>query len=235
MNELDSSVPWGRKPVAGIPVPPFRTIEDARTFAIELAVYLAALGDDSPVAPSTFVLLAVLDLDFPQKTGAVQALPSPAALEVALMTYFPAPWTPHGLNDIIPDVFGPDMPYYGDPPGRSHPHSFGWGYDPAFDAVRDRHGHWTVTFFERGSSEIAARLDSDDDMALYRMTFRRGHPLPFGWGFNETRLPELDAAATAAREAWAVHAKLPYLVNWQEKLRAVRGRGGDGGSGRGRQ
>ena len=206
-------VPWGRPPVPGIPVPPFVDQAAARAFVENLCIYVAMLDDDGSVPLTTFGLLTVVHREWETARWACtfDPLPSRTVLTLAMVTYFPAPWTPAGLDDVMRQVMHPDLERRPVVPGI-----LGWGSDPGFRAVRGAAGDWTVTSSERGTDSLAGRFAGDDDMVLYRMSFARSHPLPFGWGWDHSHADGLQRAATAARSAWSRHAELPYLSHWRD-------------------
>ncbi len=210
-DDPNSGIPWGRPPVPALPVPPFADRHAARAFMANLSAYVALLGGDVPVTPPTFALLSTVQQEL-DKNWALpfDPLPSPQILTVAMVTYFPAPWTPHGLNEVAYDVFVPDHW-----PQRTTPGHLGWNSDPYFSATRSDAGEWEVTASERGNDRVAGRFSTDDDMVLYRMSFARGHPMPFGYEWDTSNVDALARAADTARAAWSRHAPLPYISNWR--------------------
>ena len=211
-DDPNSGIPWGRPSIPAIPVPPFENRDAARAFVAHLSAYVALLGGDGPVGPTTFALLTMVqqESDRDRWTTSFDPLPSRQVLILAMVTYFPAPWTPHGLNDVIADVLG-RFPRR----GNSLPGRLGWESDPSFSATRNGAGHWQVTASERGTDDVVGRFATDDDMVLYRMSFARSHPMPFGWSWDDSAMGALGLAAEAARTAWTAHARLPYLTNWR--------------------
>lgn len=211
-----SGIPWGRPPISSIPVPPFADQQSAAAFVADLCGYVALLGGGGPgggpVSPTTFALLTTVQQEFDiVRWGQTWApLPSRHVLTLAMVTYFPAPWTPHGLTDVFHDVLG-QFPRRGD----SSPGKLEWNSDPSFHATRSDAGEWEVMSYERGTWELVARLSTDDDMVLYRMSFVNNHPLPFGWGWRWSDMDELERAAQAAQAAWAPRAEFTYLKNWR--------------------
>ena len=207
------SIPWGRPPVRGIPVPPFADQLAARSFVENLCIYLAMLDGEGPAALTTFGVLTSVhrELEIVRWARVCEPLPSRLVLTLAMVTYFPAPWTPGGLNDVVQQVMDPDVPHR-----PANPGTVGWGGDPGFHAVRGNAGDWTVTSSERGTDTLVGRFAGDDDMVLYRMSFARSHPMPFGWGWDRSHQEGLERAATAARTAWSPHAELPYLSQWRQ-------------------
>ena len=205
-DDPSSGVPWGRPSVPTLPVPPFRDERAARSFVAQLCAYVALLGGDDPVDPTTFALLTTVQREVDQDRSArtFRPLPSPHLLTLAMVTYFPAPWTVDVLSDVIHQVLEPD-----DPRARSTPGSVSWGMDPHYTATRSAAGEWEVNQEERGTRQLAGHFANDDDMVLYRLSFARSHPMPFGWSWDRSEVDSLAPAAEAARAAWAPHAELP--------------------------
>ena len=165
------------------------------------------------MAPNTFALLSVVQqqLDAVRRGPAFYPLPSPEVLTLAMVSYFPAPWTPQRINEVIEQVLPRDGPR-----SRSEPAVISWGSDPGFSAARDAAGGgWEVGASERGTDQLVGRFSNDDDLVLYRMSFARSHPMPFAWSWDSSNMPALQRAAAAARAAWVPHAQLPYLVSWR--------------------
>ena len=211
-DDPSSGIPWGRPPVPDIAVPPFDDRRAARSFVANLCAYVALLGGVGPVSATTFALLTTVqrEVDDIGRTVPFDPLPSPHVLTLAMVTYFPAPWTPHGLNDVIGDVLTPR-----DRGRRTSASMMAWEIDPRFVAARSGSGDWEVTASERGRDRLVGRIAGDDDMVLYRMSFARTHPMPFGWSWDDSNMDALERAAVAARTAWTAHAQLPYLADWR--------------------
>src|SRR5436309_2146602 len=94
-DDPGSGIPWGRPSVPTLPVPPFHDEQASRTFVANLCAYVALLGGDGPVGPTTFALLTTVqrEIDNARWSTSLAPLPSPLVLMLAMVTYFPAPWT----------------------------------------------------------------------------------------------------------------------------------------------
>lgn len=215
-DDPSSGIPWGRPPAPALPVPPFADRQAASTFVANLSGFIALLGSDKggddAVGPTTFALLTVVqrDLDILRSAATFDPPPSPQVLTLAMVTYFPAPWTAAGLNEVIGQVLTRD-----NPPRHVLPGKVSWGFDPRFTAARGAAGDWEVTASERGTDRLVGRFADENDLVLCRMSFARSHPMPFGWSWDDSNMTALDGAAAATRGAWATHAQLPYLEIWR--------------------
>jgi len=196
-----------------IPVPPFADIDEARLFVRQLAVHVAAL-DGPRVTLSTFALLSVLEgaHDFHRgRPASAESVRLPrAVLQIAVLTRFPAPWTPQGLHTA--SRAGDDWAI-AVPTAETEFHD---GTDPVISATRAADGRWTVTQFERGTTTVLHADLDDDAYVQVLLDDRRGHPYPYGWRSDD--LPgftDVARSATATRDAWdAGDGRLPYLTNW---------------------
>jgi hypothetical protein len=218
-----SGTPFGRPPVAGIPVPPFATSDEFNNFHIYLQLYLATL-DEGDVTPATMTLLAVIERSRKQGIREEWKHPEPHVLNIAVTTYFPAPWTPLGIHRELLTTgvgFGTyTVPWHVINPERDfHENSLVWGSDPIFSAFRDDDGRWTVTKSERGVDRVELSSASDDDMVLYRQSFEHVFAAPFGWRYNPLAVQNLEPAADALRSAWADHSTYPYISSWNERAK----------------
>ncbi|PJI94039.1 hypothetical protein [Luteimicrobium subarcticum] len=209
----DDGVPWGRRPVPDIPVPPFRTAEDAVAFVTALGTWVAALGTPD-VGLAHTATLAVLDAERDRlgRDGTrVEQQPAPTVLRVALATFFPAPWTPVGLVHALTAAglgAGPLTTAGSD--------RILWGGDPDFTARRAADGSWDVERHERGRTESWARAADDDDLVLLLEREHRDHfPYPLGRRVDDDLVTRLRAAAAPTLRAWSEHAGLPYLARWR--------------------
>jgi hypothetical protein len=192
--------------VAGIRVPPFRTEADYRTFVRMLAVHVALL-DEGGVSPTTFALLEALETAALPGGRPPDAVPA-MVWQLAVRTFLPVAWTPHGLAEVIGWLPDP-WQFHTREPGRLQ-----WEVDPRFDAVRGADGRWTVLRHERGDTRTYAEPVDDDAMVLFLLGERRAFPAPFGRKVDDSYVDLLPDGATSAREAFARHAGLPYLSGW---------------------
>jgi hypothetical protein len=222
MNPRETSgIPFGRPPVAGIPVPPFANIDEFHGFYVALQLYLATL-DEGNVTLATTSLLRVVERSRQAGLRKGWDHPEPHVLDIAVSTYFPAPWTPLGIHQELltigvgyGTIHGPEFEVKPERDFRDG--RLAWGSDPIFDAVRDDEGRWTVTSSERGTTLVELNSVNDDDMVLYRQSFERVFAAPLGVRYDPLAVPDLDRAADAMRSAWAQHSTLPYITVWNER------------------
>ncbi|PRY69069.1 hypothetical protein B0I08_103275 [Glaciihabitans tibetensis] len=222
MRDRESGIPFGRPPVADIAVPPFATGDEFNSFHVELQLYLASL-DAGDVTVTTFALGQLVERSRRQGLAEQWAHPEPHILEIAVATYFPAPWTPLQIHTELMTT-GVGYGTVGGPWGKKQvadvkKNRLLWGSDPIFRAIRARDGSWSVTGSERGVEFLEATLRTDDDMVLYRQYVERTFAAPFGARYSPTALPQLDRSAHAVRSAWAGHTTLPYIAEWNERPR----------------
>jgi hypothetical protein len=203
---LPSKVPWGRPVVADIPLPPFATGAERQRFTRMLQLHVAMVDDGPSLAAKA--LAAALTT-----RGAPSSLLTALELEVALATFFPAPWTPAALAEALAQVHRHAPRAL--PGGR-----WDWDFDPVFTATPgERHG-WEIERNERGTTSTGT-LEADGDLVILWMDhFREHHPFPYGWRVDEAEARALAAAAKATREAHAADAALPYLANWRRERNA---------------
>jgi len=223
MNETSGrDVPWGRPPVAGIPLPPFADAAAHRSYVRSLQTFLL-LPDGAGPAATTIALAAALDAELPRRGAETSSVLSPLALGVSLSTFFPAPWTPEALARAL------NGGGYGTPTGGRG--RWAWGGDPDYAATETR-GGWQIRRHERGAVETATLAHRDDLVLLWMDMFRNRFPYPIA------HTPAADAAtpealAEAARATVAAHdanVAMPYLENWRtERDRAMSGGQGEAG------
>jgi hypothetical protein len=193
--------------VADIPVPPFADLQARQRFTRLLQLHVALVDDGSSLAAKT--LAAALT-----QRGPVPAQLTPLELEVAMATFFPAPWTPATLAEAL----APVSRYA--PRARSDGR-WDWDFDPVFTATPSEPQGWVIERDERGSISTQ-QLESDGDLVLLWMDhFRDRHPFPYGWRADEADARALAPAALAAREAHAADAALPYLTSWRAEREAL--------------
>jgi hypothetical protein len=212
-----SGAPYGRPPVPGIAVPPFQTVDDYQSFHHGLQLYIACL-DEEGVSLAAFTLDRLVERARLRGRYDVIAHPDPHILEIAVATFFPAPWTPLGIHTELGTTgFGYDRNGYTNG-GKDTEHSLWWGDgETHIEANREPDGSWSVIRWSRGVVNPEGTLASDDDMVLYRQTLDSTFPLPFGTRYNPAVVPPLEAAADKVRAAWAKHATYPYITSWTER------------------
>jgi hypothetical protein len=195
-----------------IPVPPFADPADARLFIQQLSLHLAALDRDRVTLP-TFLLLTTLDaihgsLHRVRNDRSPVRLPA-LVLRIALLSRFPAPWTPQGIHAALDagDDWATASP--------SRATSFSTGYDPVIRAELAG-GTWTVTHHERGSTRVLHAGLTDAEYVRVLMDDERGHPFPYGWTSDHVPgFAEVVREAGRVRDGWdAGFGRLPYLTNW---------------------
>ena len=205
-------------------MPPFESPEAHRDFRRALGDHLYWLAHRAGrLDPATYALLGALQaktMPLPnRRTRSVLrrndekygALPDLWVLQVAICTYFPAPWSPWGLAQTLAQV---------DPPvGRS------WVIEDrrigVFDgevaewAVRNGLGRWQTYRRDRSQESADHLLASDDDMVIYLMAeYRPTHPYPLGWAVDDdVRNRELNDRAQPILAAWEEHTRWPYIAD----------------------
>lgn len=195
-----------------VPLPPFSDSGEARLFVRQLALHLASLDGES-VSLATFTLVSVFEgahgRAYERVTSSDVDLPF-LVLQTALLSGFPAPWTPQGVLTALEagDRWGST------PPSRAT--TLRWGYDPFYSATRDATGLWTLERSERGTTRVEWTGRSDDEFVRALLDEQRRNPFPYGWRSDD--LPghgEIVRAAVGRRERWDAGAgRLPYLQNW---------------------
>ncbi|MFE5410799.1 hypothetical protein [Microbacterium sp. NPDC056569] len=205
---LPDRVPWGRPAVDGIPLPPFATPRDAVRYRRMLQLHLALIDDGGPSA-ATVALLETLDARSGWRIPEDAEELSASELRLSLATYFPAPWTPEHLAELLAPhlTWGAPMKF-GD--------SWQWLGDPDFRAEPDAGGGWRITRHERGSLTYD-RIDHDDLVLLWMDHFCTRFPFPFGHRVPEEDAAALAPAAAAVRAAHAGNVAAPYLVSWRAR------------------
>lgn len=204
-----------------VPAPPLATAADALRFTRLLAVHVASL-DAAAVTLSTFTLASILgsvESRLRHLAPADAAPPLPRfVLTVALLTRFPAPWTPAGLLAAIEG--GEEWSSVEAEPSDV----LRWSDDPESTAERTADG-WTVTRTERGLATVVATGLDDAGLVAHLLDEVRLHPYPYGWRSDD--LPGRDAVVRAGlreREEWAAgHGDLPYLRTWIAERDAAAG------------
>lgn len=203
-----------------IPVPPFADPAEARLFVKQLSLHLAALDRDRVTLP-TFLLLTTLDaihgsIHRIRDDRSPVRLPA-LVLRIALLSRFPAPWTPQGIHAALGarDEWASSAP--------STATVFTEGGDPEIRAERAG-GTWTVTHRERGTTRVVHQGLTDDEYVQVLLDDQRGHPFPYGW-----KSDDVDGFADVVREAGRVRdrwdagfGRLPYLTNWIDERDAAR-------------
>ena len=203
------NAPWGRPVIDDLPLPPFASAADHDRFTKLLRLHLALVDDGGPSLSAKILSEAL------QPRGERAGHLTPLELQVAMATFFPAPWTPEALAVVIAATErGAPQPLEG---GR-----WNWMYDPDFTATpRSPHG-WEIERHERGSRRTEMVLDHDGDLVLLWMYHFTGHhPYPYGWRIEEA---DLAAVAEPARATRAVHdtdAARAYLAKWRSKREAA--------------
>jgi hypothetical protein len=218
MQELEmSGAPFGRPPVSGIAVPPFETTDEYYSFHYWLQLYIACL-DEEGVTLSTFTLDRLVERARRRGRYTLITHPDPHVLEIAVATYFPAPWTPLGIHTELETTGfgvgtgGETRETYGTA------RAFTWGdSETHLTAHREDDGSWSVIRWSRGVERLEATLANDDDMVLYRQSQEYSHPLPFSGPYNPLSVPPLEAAAEKVRAAWARHTTYPYIASWVDR------------------
>ena len=90
LSETDrDDVPWGRAPVAGIPIPPFADAAEHRTYLRALQTFLLLLDRGEPSA-ATIALAAALEAELPRTSGFGAGFSSTFASAFASIFAFPS-------------------------------------------------------------------------------------------------------------------------------------------------
>lgn len=202
-----------------IPVPPFTDPAEARLFLKQLSLHLAALDRDRVTLP-TFVLMTTLDAIH----GSLHRIRddrspvrlSALVLRIALLSRFPAPWTPQGIHAAL--AAGND--WASSAPADST--VFSAGRDPVIRAELSD-GTWTVTHHERGRSHVLHEGLTDDQYVQVLLDDERGHPFPYGWKSDDVPgFGDVVREAGRVRDRWDTgFGRLPYLTNWIDERDAA--------------
>ncbi|THV40940.1 hypothetical protein [Glycomyces buryatensis] len=194
------AAPWGRPVVDDIPMPPFTTAAGHDRFTRLLQLHVALI-DNLGQALSSKMLSNALEPTGPRSMKLTRL-----ELEVAMATFFPAPWTPGALSDAL-HVFN-----------RSAPNTYGggkwiWESDPHFIAEPRSPQGWEVERGERGRSSPELTLETDSDLVLLWMThFTSQRPYPYGWSVKETDVAMLAEAAQATRDIHGSNTSRLHIV-----------------------
>ena len=196
-----------------IPIPPFADANEAQLFVKQLAAHVASL-DRQQVSLPTFILLSVLQEShhlFPGN-GLESTPPQLPAfiLQIALLSRFPAPWTPQGLHAAR--AAGDE--WTTTPATRSR--VLREGIDPIFEARQNWRGRWTAAWIERGHEQVLHRDLSDDELIEKFINHYVGTPFPYGWRSQDTTgFADIVNTASQVRDEWdSGFAHAPYLTNW---------------------
>lgn len=209
------TVDKGKKPVEGIPVPPFARPQQKRDFVSALQMFVAHLNEGEQQGLSQYAMNAALEAEsYAMKVTDKEEFdpyPSRTVFAVACAVRFPAPWTPEGIAALLKE--------YGRRGHRLeefHTVSAGtieFGIDPV--TVCQRHGDngWTVTSNERGHVRMAARPADDFAMVMYLMDQGTGHSGPYHGQYNERIGTELRQPAQAVMGEWGKFVKNSASIN----------------------
>ena len=208
-------------PDVRIPVPPFRDLDESKTFHRALAVHVAEIGRASggPFAETLALCSVIASAGALQRSassgdGATGAPDHPSAvvLGVALLTRLPVAWTPVSLVEAVRASSSGEGMLWAEPTATQ----VGYFSDPEFSASRDAAGRWTAGFRERGVSRVDAVLDDDWTFVRYLMDHVADRfPFPFGWstgGVEQDPLVRRNAAAVS--DFFAAQRETPYLRRW---------------------
>lgn len=203
------NAPWGRPVIDDLPLPPFATAADHDRFTRLLRLHVALVDDGGPSLSSKILSGAL------EPRGARSAQLTPLELQVAMATFFPAPWTPEAFAEVIAAT-------QRDAPRPMADGRWNWMYDPDFTAApRSPHG-WEIERHERGTRRIETVLEHDGDLVLLWMYhFTSHHPYPYGWRVEAADLAAVAAAALSTRMVHNGDAALPYLANWRTEREAA--------------
>lgn len=198
-----------------IPAPPFASAADYGSFHAALAIHAAELGRASGGPHvETFALCAVIDqlTEYPAVVPE-NSYPSPAVLQIALQTYFPAAWTP----DSLVSACAGRLPSHGGRWALISPDRLVEDQDPIFEAIRASDGSWSAQFIERGVKKPPEHLTDDWQMVIYLMQYlAESHPYPFGHGYADGYPERRRPAARAVVKAFAKVRELPFLQKWAD-------------------
>ncbi|MFD9547279.1 hypothetical protein ACFWBG_07835 [Nocardia salmonicida] len=181
---------------------------------MQLQLHIALVDEGSP----SFASRVLIDLlgdkpgrwDEPPLEAPLQEL-SRSELAIALLTFFPAPWTPAALARVLSE-------FRADGHRETSEGGWMWGSDPDFTATRRSQGGWEIERHQDGSANLDIILDTDDDLILLWMSdFRDRHA-----GFHQTLVrhgaaDEFAGPARAVRAAQAADTAYPYLQNWRRE------------------
>lgn len=202
------NAPWGRPVIDDLPLPPFATAADHDRFTKLLRLHLA-LVDGGPSLSAKILSEAL------QPRGERSEQLTPLELQVAMATFFPAPWTPETFAAVIaPLDRAAPRPLEG---GR-----WAWMYDPDFIAIPQHPHGWEIERHERGSRRTEMVLEHDGDLVLLWMhQYTNHHPYPYGWQTEQADLAALAEPARATRRVHGTDAARPYLTNWRTEREAA--------------
>jgi hypothetical protein len=190
--------------------PPFNDVGEARDFYFLLMVFLRELkrsGD--PVSVHQFLLAEALHQHQPAHREMMCAscgppYPCRTVLAVALLTQFPAPWTPQSVAGALvaagwlKATVQEDFIY--------------WDYDPSFSLRRGEGGVWMCEERERGSIR---NYEVGDDTSCYRFIADKNvsrNPIGFGWRVTEDEIEQIRPGLAPTNEWWLHHSALPYIT-----------------------
>lgn len=203
---MRDGIPWGRPTVDWIPLPPFGLGQRA-VFVRALAQHVQML-DDGPDVVTRALVDALLSA-----SGQGEQL-SRLEFDVAVSTYFPAPWTPEAFASAL-DLHRPES----DNP-RLRGQTWRWHYDPQFEASPRPGGGWDITRNERGRIDRSS-LAHDGDLVLEWMDVFtvRHHHIDFGDDRRDFVMKSLAPAVAAVRASDRAEQAYPVYEFWREHLR----------------
>ncbi|MDD4867616.1 MAG: hypothetical protein PHQ28_11020 [Mycobacterium sp.] len=191
--------------------PPFANIEDAKDFHFLLMVFLRELKrPGEPVCLYQFLLAQALHRHQPAYRHIAcrscgPTYPCGTVLSVALLSKFPAPWTPWALAQAVnaAGLLGAEVIRGGD---------ITWqGSDYTVDLSRRDDGSWLCDERQRGGHDNYA---IGDDQECCDFIAKRVHDFPvgFGWKVTEADLDVVRPGVGPARAWWLKQSSYPYLV-----------------------
>lgn len=191
--------------------PPFGSLEAAKDFHFLLMVFLRELKrPGEPVGLHQYLLAQALHHHGPKYTSIEcracgGTYPCRTVLTVALLARFPAPWTPQCLAAALNSVgllgatMRDDLIFWGDG-------------DPGFTLRRNEDGAWVGERQDRG--EVRPMVVEDDAaMCELFVGWVRAFPVGLGTAVSAEEIDLVRPGIGPAREWWAGHVALPYLVN----------------------
>jgi hypothetical protein len=191
--------------------PPFESVDAAKDFQFLLMVFLRELKrPGEPVGLHQFLLTQALHHHGPKRTsiecracGGVY--PCRTVLTVALLSRFPAPWTPQGMATTLNAVglLGATV--------RGNLIFWGDG-DPGFTLRRNEDGTWAGERQDRGAIRPMV-VDDDAAMCELFVGWCREFPVGLGTVVSAEEIDLVRPGIGPARQWWSEHVKLPYLVH----------------------
>jgi hypothetical protein len=190
--------------------PPFKDVGEAHDFYGLLMVFLRELkrsGD--PVSLYQFLLAQALHHHRPAYREVMcescgPPYPCRTVLAVALLTKFPAPWTPHSVAGAL-GAAGWLRPTIRDD------HIY-WDHDPSFSLTRGTDGVWSCEERERGSVSHY-EVGTDTDCYEFIAKNVREFPIGFGTRVTEDEIDQIRCGIAPTNDWWLHHSGFPYIAS----------------------